>query len=135
MSQPISEPTSVSDHQANTTIRILSNQKGPTWATANTATTPDPKSPHLTHTTSNPTTPFTYITQWLIDSGCSAHMTPHLSDLSKDILPSEAMVQVANGNIVRANKQGTALITLTDIHTHQKARHTSGKCPLCSRIK
>ena len=64
-------------------------------------------------------TKFLLISQWLIDSGCSNHMTPFKDDLIMDIERSRALVQVANGTVVKAPLNGTALFRFTDIETHQ----------------
>ena len=56
-----------------------------------------------------------YLNQWLIDSGCSNHMTPFLDDIIQDSEPSEAVIEVANGNIVKATISGTVLLRIIDI--------------------
>ena len=45
------------------------------------------------------------LSEWLIDSGCSNHMTPFEDDLITDIGSSKSLVEVANGNIVKAPKK------------------------------
>ena len=55
--------------------------------------------------------------EWLIDSGCSNHMTPYENDLIHDISSSRSLVEVANGNIVKAPKRGTVAICITDVKT------------------
>ena len=55
------------------------------------------------------------ISEWLIDSGCSIHMTPYKSDLISDIKKSKILVQVANGNIVQADSIGSIKIRINDI--------------------
>ena len=55
------------------------------------------------------------ISEWLIDSGCSIHMTPYKSDLTSDIKRSKILVQVANGNIVQAHSIGSTKIRINDI--------------------
>ena len=50
------------------------------------------------------------LSQWLIDSGCSTHMTPFANDLTTDVSRSKSLVEVTNGNIMKGPKKGTALI-------------------------
>ena len=50
------------------------------------------------------------LSKWLIDSGCSNHMTPFEDDLTTDIRSSKSLVEVANENVVKAPKKGTAFI-------------------------
>ena len=52
------------------------------------------------------------LSEWLIDSGCSNHMTPFEGDLITDIGSSKSLVEVANGNIVKSAKKGTGLYKL-----------------------
>ena len=59
---------------------------------------------------------FSLISQWLIDSGCSNHTTPYKDDLVIDIRESESLVQVANGNLVKAPLKGTIQLHLIDIN-------------------
>ena len=58
-----------------------------------------------------------FLSQSLIDSGCSTHMTPFAQDLLMDHESTEAVVEVANGNIVKAAKRGTALVRIVDVDT------------------
>ena len=53
---------------------------------------------------------YSELSEWLIDSGCSNHMTPFEDDLMSDIANSKSLVEVANGTIVKAPNKGTALI-------------------------
>ena len=69
----------------------------------------------VTHDKSN----FSLLSQWLIDSGCSTHMTPFAEDLIADWESTESVVEVANGTIVKAAKRGTALVKIVDIHTNK----------------
>ena len=55
------------------------------------------------------------LSEWLIDSGCSNHMTPYEDDLITDIGSSKSLVEVANGNIAKAPKKGTAFIRMVDV--------------------
>ena len=59
------------------------------------------------------------LSEWLIDSGCSNHMTPLEDDLITDIGSSKSLVEVANGNIVKAPKKRTAFIQIVDVKTHK----------------
>jgi hypothetical protein len=56
------------------------------------------------------------ITDWLIDSGASSHMTPHRSDLLYNVERSQAIVEVANGVLIKAELCGTVRIKLHDIN-------------------
>ncbi len=47
---------------------------------------------------------------WLIDSGASSHMTPYAEDLILNVEESNAVVQVANGVLIRAQSRGAAQI-------------------------
>ena len=49
----------------------------------------------ITPNEANPKHKYTRITQWLIDSGCSNHMTPYLHDIIGDRQRSECTVEVA----------------------------------------
>ena len=42
-------------------------------------------------------------------------MTPFPEDIILDITSSKSLVEVANGNIVKAPKKGTASIKITDV--------------------
>ena len=46
-------------------------------------------------------------------------MTPYQSDLLYDITNSSTLIKAANGNIVKAKKQGTVLIKIVDVHTFE----------------
>ena len=59
------------------------------------------------------------LSEWLIDSGCSNHMTPFEDDLITDPGSSKSLVEVANGNIVKAPKKGTAFIRIVGVKTHK----------------
>lgn len=64
--------------------------------------------------------PQSLLSQWLIDSGCSTHMTPYASDLVMDHESTDSVVEVANGNIVKAKTRGTALVQIVNVDTHKK---------------
>jgi hypothetical protein len=55
-------------------------------------------------------------TDLLIDSGASSHMTPHRSDLLCNIERSQAVVEVADGALIKAKVRGTARIKVHDIN-------------------
>ena len=55
------------------------------------------------------------LSEWLIGSGCSNHMTPFEDDLITNIGSSKSLVEVANGNIVKAPKKGTAFIRIVNV--------------------
>ena len=59
------------------------------------------------------------IKDWLIDSGCSNHMTPFLDDIVNTPEPTDTVMEVANGHIVQATVTGTAHLQVMDINTHQ----------------
>ena len=65
---------------------------------------------------SNPEHSSTPIVQWLIDSGCSNHMTPYAEDFIGDMQPSACTVEVATGVIVGAPFEGTVKVELNDIY-------------------
>ena len=99
------------DHTANAVIKSGSSQLRPLhWAT-------------MASTTSKPiddcTHSYSELSEWLIDSGCSNHMTPYEDDLISDVTKSKSLVEVAIGNIVKAPNKGTALIRIVDIKTNK----------------
>ena len=63
----------------------------------------------------NDPSPYTHITDWLIDSGCSISMTPHATDLICNKKKSKSTVEVATGVLTRAPIEGTVKIKLTDV--------------------
>ena len=66
---------------------------------------------------SSPKQRYTVLPAWLIDSGCSAHMTPNLEDLIQDREKTKTVVEVATGVFVKASVQGTVKILITDIYS------------------
>ena len=66
------------------------------------------------------TSPNSHMSDWLIDSGCSNHMTPYKSDLIRNIIPSKSIVEVANGNLVQTPIEGTACIRIVDVNDHHQ---------------
>ena len=65
----------------------------------------------------NPDEKVTSVTLWLVDSGCSNHMTPFLHDIIGNHENVECVVEVATGVLVPAPLQGTVKIKLEDIYT------------------
>ena len=63
--------------------------------------------------------PVTYITEWLIDSGASAHFTPYFTDFIGPTRMSKCNVEVATGVLVPGKSVGTVKIQITDIKTHE----------------
>ena len=93
------------DHSANAVTKSGSSQLRPLhWVTMATTNTQ----------TDNPQHKYSELSEWLIDSGCSNHMTPFEDDLISDVTKSKALVEVANGNIVKAPKKGTVKIKIVD---------------------
>ena len=66
---------------------------------------------------SNPNHLYSNITVWLIDSGCSNHMTPYLTDFIGDQQRASCSVEVATGVLTQAPLQGTVKIKLQDIYS------------------
>ena len=105
---PVKPPKGDNTEKANAVIKSKHcTQQNLHWATMAKTTNTKQKPQHHTE-----------ISQWLIDSGCSNHMTPHPEDLIMDISSTKSLVEVANGNIVKAPKKGTAKIKITDIKTN-----------------
>ena len=99
------------DHTANAVIKSGSSQSRLLqWAT-------------MASTTSKPiddcTHSYSELSEWLIDSGCSNHMTPFEDDLISDVMKSKSVVEVANGKIVKGPNKGTALIRIVDVKTNK----------------
>ena len=46
-------------------------------------------------------------------------MMPFEDDLISDVMKSKSLVEVANGNIVKAPSKGTALIRIVDVKTNK----------------
>ena len=55
------------------------------------------------------------LSEWLIDSGCSNHMTAFQDDLITDSGSSRSLVEVANESIVKAPMKGTAFIRIVEV--------------------
>jgi hypothetical protein len=58
---------------------------------------------------------FSLLRDWLIDSGASSHMTNDPTDLVLNVEESAAVVQVANGVLIRAQQRGTVRIRIQDL--------------------
>ena len=65
----------------------------------------------------SPSTKFTEIVDWLIDSGCSIGMTPNHDDLISDITKTSCVVEVTKGVLTRAPQKGAVKIRVQDIYT------------------
>ena len=99
------------DHTANAVIKSGSSQLRPLqWATIASMTSKFIDESSQSYSESS---------EWLIDSGCSNHMTPFEDDLISDVTKSKSLVEVANGNIVKAPKKGTVLIWIVDVKTNK----------------
>ena len=102
----------------NTAVRITSSNN-PRWASANSSNEVHHETNHIEVLSSKNqdlnNSGYTNISEWLVDSGCSIHMTPYESDLITDKKKSNVLVQVANGNIVKAQSIGTTRIKINDI--------------------
>jgi hypothetical protein len=55
------------------------------------------------------------VTEWLIDSGATAHMTPSKEDFNGTLTPFDSIVETANGGIIRITHIGTVRILMCDI--------------------
>jgi hypothetical protein len=58
---------------------------------------------------------YSLLRDWLIDSGASSHMTNNAADLVLNIEESNAVVQVANGVLMRAESRGTVRARIQDL--------------------
>ena len=58
--------------------------------------------------------PYTLISDWLIDSGCTAQMTLHLQDFVSPLEDYETMVETANGGLARVRKKGVVKVLIID---------------------
>ncbi|KAG7340238.1 reverse transcriptase RNA-dependent DNA polymerase [Nitzschia inconspicua] len=54
------------------------------------------------------------IHEWLIDSGCSIHMTPHIEDFIGEMENCHTMVEVANGGLLEVHLRGTVKMLIVD---------------------
>jgi hypothetical protein len=62
---------------------------------------------------------YTLLRDWLIDSGALSHMTNNEADLALNREESNAVVQVANGVLIRAELRGTVRVRIQDLnHPH-----------------
>jgi hypothetical protein len=55
------------------------------------------------------------ISDWLIDSGCTAHMSNCLEDFIKPLEPYETLVEVANGGVTHVSHRGKTKVYIRDI--------------------
>ena len=110
---PVTDTGKSQEHSAQTATTQPSNKQVQHWASmAKLATKKSP--------TVKQTSPNSHMSDWLIDSGCSNHMTPYKSDLIRNIIPSKSIVEVANGNLVQAPIEGTACIRIVDVNDHHQ---------------
>jgi hypothetical protein len=58
---------------------------------------------------------YSLLRDWLINSGASSHMTNNAANLVLNIEESNAVVQVANGVLMRAESRGTARARMQDL--------------------
>jgi hypothetical protein len=58
--------------------------------------------------------PHTLISDWLIDSGCTAHMTPHRNDFIGRLEEYSTLVETANGGLVEVTHRGKVKIQIHD---------------------
>jgi hypothetical protein len=59
---------------------------------------------------------FSLLRDCLIDSGASSHMTPHAEDFILNVEESHAVVQIADGALIRAELCGTVQIRIQDLN-------------------
>ena len=112
--KPTKESKSSHKEMASTAVRIPnSSHPKVTFATMAKVTSISDEANY------NDDSKFSLLSQWLIDSGCSTHMTPFAEDLITDHESTDSVVEVANGNIVKAKKRGTALVQIIDIDTNK----------------
>ena len=62
----------------------------------------------------NDMNPYTTINDWMVDSGCSTHMTPYLSDFIGTLTDHKSTVETANGGIIPVFKKGTVKVLIVD---------------------
>jgi stringent starvation protein B len=59
---------------------------------------------------STPHEPYSLLGDWLIDNGCTIHMTPYIEDFISELSPYQTMVETANGGLVEVSMKGTAKV-------------------------
>jgi hypothetical protein len=64
--------------------------------------------------------PYSLIGDWLIDSGCTIHMTPYIEDIISELSPYQTMVETAIEGLVEVSKKGTVKLLLNDTFQHNK---------------
>ena len=62
----------------------------------------------------NNSEPYALNTDWLIDSGCTTHMTPEGSDFVGPLEEYHTLVEIANGAMVEVSKRGTVKLRIND---------------------
>jgi hypothetical protein len=81
--------------------------------------------------------PHSLIGDWLIDSGCTIHMTPYIEDFITELSPYQTIVGTANGGLVEVSKKRTVKVLLSDTFQHNKTvmvdLHDVLHVPLLSR--
>jgi hypothetical protein len=60
----------------------------------------------------------TLIADWLIDSGCTVHMTPYSHDFTSNLEPHHTLVETANGGLVEVEEKGTVKLLINDAFNH-----------------
>jgi hypothetical protein len=70
--------------------------------------------------TSSPQKPYSLIDNWLIDSGCTIHMTPYIEDFIPELSPFQTMVETANGGLVEVSMKGTVKVLMNDTFQNNK---------------
>jgi hypothetical protein len=94
----------------------------PQYIKQNMATTPE----HLPiptsdkdHNTDRAVT--TTIGDWLIDSGCTAHMSNNINDFHVPLEPYETLVEVANGGVTHVQHRGKVDVLINDTYRPDNA--------------
>jgi hypothetical protein len=62
----------------------------------------------------------TLIGDWLIDSGCTTHMTPQQEDFIGPMTPNTTIVETANGGFVEVTMKGRVNVLINDSFQHNK---------------
>jgi hypothetical protein len=56
----------------------------------------------------------TSINDWLVDSGCSIHMTNCIDDFNGPLQEYETLVEVANGGVTHVTRKGSVSVLIND---------------------
>jgi hypothetical protein len=64
--------------------------------------------------------PYSLISDWLIDIGCTIHMTPNLEDFVGDMSHYQTIVETANVGLVEVTMKGTVKVLIKDAFVHNK---------------